>query len=57
MVKKEFTYYGKTLEELQKLSLTEFAEISPARVRRTLKRGFTPAQKILLKKSRIKKKI
>ena len=50
MAKKEFTYYGKSLEELQKLSIKEFAEIAPARARRTLKRGLTDAQKILLKK-------
>jgi len=56
MVKKEFTYYGKTLEELKKLSLTEFAELAPARVRRSLKRGLTEQQKILLKKIKNKEK-
>ncbi len=50
MAKKEFTYYGKTIEELEKLSLTEFAELAPARVRRSLKRGLTKQHKILLKK-------
>ncbi|MEE9525254.1 MAG: 30S ribosomal protein S19 [Candidatus Woesearchaeota archaeon] len=50
MAKKEFTYYGKTLDELKNLSLNEFAEIAPARVRRSLKRGLTDPQQILLKK-------
>lgn len=50
MAKKEFTYKGKTVEELSKLSMNELALILPARQRRTLKRGFTDQQKILLKK-------
>jgi small subunit ribosomal protein S19 len=52
MAKKEFTYRGKTLEELKKLSLNEIAELMPARQRRAIKRGFTEQQKILLKKIR-----
>lgn len=50
MAKKEFTYRGKRLEELKALSLAEFAELLPARSRRSLKRGLTEQQKILLKK-------
>ena len=50
MAKKEFTYYGKMLDELKNLSLNEFAELSPARIRRSLKRGLTEQSKILLKK-------
>ena len=50
MAKKEFTYYGKKLEELQKLSINEFAELAPSRIRRSLKRGLTEPQKTLLKK-------
>ena len=50
MVKKEFTYKGKTLDELKKMSLNEFAELVPARQRRSLKRGLTEQQKILLEK-------
>ncbi len=57
MVKKEFTYKGKTLEELKKMSLTELAELLPARQRRNIKRGFTEQQKTLLKKIRVNKKI
>lgn len=57
MVKKEFTYKGKTLDELKKMSLTELAELLPARQRRNIKRGFTEQQKTLLKKIRVNKKI
>ena len=52
MVKKEFKYRGKTLEELKKMSINEFAELIPARQRRSLKRGLTDQQKILLNKMR-----
>ncbi|HII15287.1 MAG TPA: 30S ribosomal protein S19 [Nanoarchaeota archaeon] len=50
MVKKEFTYRGKTIEELQKLSIEEFAKLTPARQRRSLLRGFNEAEKKLLAK-------
>nr|AJS11985.1 30S ribosomal protein S19 [uncultured archaeon] len=50
MAKKEFNYRGKTLEELKMLSLNELASLLPARQRRSLKRGLTEQQKILLKK-------
>ena len=50
MAKKEFTFRGKTLEELKKLSLNEVAQLLPARQRRSLKRGLTEQQKIVLKK-------
>ena len=52
MVKKEFTYRGKTLEDLKTLSLNEIAALLPARQRRSLKRGLTDQQTILLKKMR-----
>ncbi len=55
MAKKEFTYRGKTLEELKELSLNDFILLLPARERRSLKRGFTEQQKILLKRIRAKK--
>lgn len=38
---KEFTYRGKTTEELQKLTIEEFAKLLPARERRKITRGFT----------------
>lgn len=56
MAKKEFTYKGKTTEELKTLSLNELAQLLTARQRRTIKRGFTEQQKILLKKLRVNKK-
>lgn len=49
MAKKEFMYMGKNLEELKKLSLSEISQLMPSRQRRTLKRGLTEQQKILLK--------
>ncbi len=49
MALKEFKYRGKTLEELKKLSLQEFAKLLPARQRRSLIRGLTEEQKKLLK--------
>lgn len=52
MAKKEFTYRGKSLRELKELSVNEFAELLPSRQRRTVKRGFTEQQQILLKKIR-----
>ncbi|MBI4145367.1 30S ribosomal protein S19 [Candidatus Woesearchaeota archaeon] len=46
---KEFTYYGKSWEEVQKLSTEDFAKLLPSRLRRVIKRGFTEAQKKFLK--------
>jgi small subunit ribosomal protein S19 len=47
---KIFTYRGKTVEELQQLSLEQLAQLFPARQRRTLKRGLTEVEKKLLEK-------
>ncbi len=47
MAKKEFTFQGKSLEELQSMSLEEFAKLCNSRARRTLKKGF---DKHILKK-------
>ncbi|MDP7324337.1 MAG: 30S ribosomal protein S19 [Candidatus Woesearchaeota archaeon] len=47
---KEFSFRGKSVEEIKKMSINEFAELLPSRRRRSLKRGFTPMQKALLKK-------
>ncbi|MAG15774.1 30S ribosomal protein S19 [Candidatus Woesearchaeota archaeon] len=49
-MKKEFIFRGKKLEELTKLNLGEFASLLNARQRRSLKRGLTDQQKILLEK-------
>tara|TARA_Y100000310_G_C19959513_1_gene480592 strand:+ start:68 stop:451 length:384 start_codon:yes stop_codon:yes gene_type:complete len=48
MAIKEFMWQGKTEEEIKQLDLKEFINLAPARVRRSLKRGFTDAQKRLL---------
>lgn len=45
---KEFTLRGKTFDEISKMGINEFAELLTSRERRTLKRGFTEAQKKLL---------
>ena len=50
MAKKEFTYKGKSLDELKKMSVSELSQLLPSRQRRTIKRGFTEQQKLLLKK-------
>lgn len=36
---KEFTYMGKTLNELQQLTLADFAKLTNARARRSIMRG------------------
>lgn len=56
MAKKELTFKGKTAEELKKMSLGELAQLLNSRQRRTIKRGFTEQQKILLKKIRANEK-
>ena len=48
--KKEFLYYGYTLEELKEMSLEELAEVMPSRARRTLRRGLREEQKKILRK-------
>ena len=56
MVKKEFLFKGKTLEELRKMSLSELAQLITSRQRRSIKHGFTEQQKILLEKIRSNEK-
>ncbi|MBI2143596.1 30S ribosomal protein S19 [Candidatus Woesearchaeota archaeon] len=48
MARKEFIYRGKSIEELKRLSLKEFAQLLPARQRRALLRGFSEQNKKLL---------
>ena len=47
---KEFKWQGMNEEEIKKLDLKEFMKLIPSEKRRSLKRGFTEAQKIFLKK-------
>lgn len=54
MIQKVFTFRGKTFDEIKKMSLNEFADLLPSKERRRLKRGFTDAQKALLKSVRAK---
>lgn len=50
MAIKEFSYRGKTLDALKKLSLKEFALLVPARIRRSLLRESLPSHAALIKK-------
>jgi len=50
MVKKEFSYRGKTLEELKKMSVNDFSELAPARQRRSLKREATESERTFMDK-------
>lgn len=54
MVKKEFTYRGKTIEELKKMDTNEFIKLLSSRERRSIKRGFTEQEKILMNELRKK---
>ncbi len=56
MAKKEFSYRGKTLEELQQLGLKELSVLLCSAARRKIKRGFTDQEKILLRNLRTSKK-
>jgi small subunit ribosomal protein S19 len=48
--KKEFTYRGKTVEELKALSLEELLPILPSRVRRSYTRGVTTGERKFLQR-------
>ena len=49
---KEFSYRGHSLNSLTGMSMDEFINILPSRQRRSLQRGLTPEQRILLEKLR-----
>ena len=49
---KEFLYRGKTIQDIQKMDLDEFAKLVPSRERRKIKRGFTEMEKKLLESVR-----
>ncbi|MBN2109709.1 MAG: 30S ribosomal protein S19 [Methanosarcinaceae archaeon] len=46
--KGEYTFRGKTVEQLRSLSIEEFAELLPSRERRTIRKGFTEGRKQVL---------
>lgn len=52
MPKKVYAYRGHAVEELQKMSLSEFAKLLPSRERRSLLRGLPPRQRKLLDRVR-----
>lgn len=52
---KEFSYRGHSLENLSAMSMDEFINLLPSRQRRSLQRGLTPEQRILLEKLRTAK--
>ena len=49
---KDFMYRGHTLDSLLSMSMDEFINLLPSRQRRSLQRGLTPEQRILLEKLR-----
>ena len=49
---KEFSYRGRSLDSLLGMSMDEFITLLPSRQRRSLQRGLTPEQRILLEKMR-----
>ncbi|MEM2136420.1 MAG: 30S ribosomal protein S19 [Candidatus Methanomethylicia archaeon] len=54
---REFTYRGFTIQQLLKMPMDQFVQLLPSRQRRSLKRGLTPPQRILLEKIRSAKKL
>ena len=52
---KEFSYRGHSLESLSDMSMDEFINLLPSRQRRSLQRGLTAEQRILLEKLRAAK--
>lgn len=53
MAKREAIYKGKTVDELKRMSIQEFAKLVPSRARRSLLVGFSEPQKKLLKKLKL----
>jgi small subunit ribosomal protein S19 len=49
---KEFSYRGHSLDSLLGMSMDEFITLLPSRQRRSLTRGLTPEERILLEKMR-----
>ena len=49
---KEFSYRGHNLNSISAMSMDEFINMLPSRQRRSLQRGLTPEQRILLEKLR-----
>jgi small subunit ribosomal protein S19 len=47
LTKKQFTFKGKTVEELKTLSVREFAKLVPSRNRRTILRNFQEVEEFV----------
>jgi small subunit ribosomal protein S19 len=47
ITKKQFMYRGKTIEELKKLDVREFAKIAPSRNKRNILRNFQEIEKFI----------
>jgi small subunit ribosomal protein S19 len=56
MPKKEFSYRGHSILELQGMSMDEFIKLLPSRQRRSLQRGLNQVQRTLLENIRLAKK-
>lgn len=54
---KEFRYRGYSLKELQEMSMDEFIHLVPSRQRRSLLKGLTEEQRILLENIRRTKEL
>ncbi|MCW3997160.1 MAG: 30S ribosomal protein S19 [Candidatus Bathyarchaeota archaeon] len=54
---KDFNYRGHSLDSLLSLSMDEFINLLPSRQRRSLQRGLTSGQRILLEKIRKAKEV
>jgi len=52
---KEFSYRGHSLASLSGMSMDEFINLLPSRQRRSLQRGLTAEQRVLLEKLRVAK--
>ncbi len=57
MARKEFTYRGKSIDELKGMSLKEFAALLPSRQRRTLVRGLSEQNKKFLEDVKTKSNV
>jgi small subunit ribosomal protein S19 len=49
---KQYTFHGKSIEELKEMNLEEFSHLLKSRQRRVLKRGLTEKQKKMLENIR-----
>lgn len=49
---RDFLYRGRSVEELKAISMDEFIRMLPSRMRRSLRRGITEGQRIVIEKIR-----